>query len=91
MNAIVYRMKSRKDQKSWRPRSLVDMRGPRFPEEYQEIASRDVESIKSFLDDPSMQLGDLIFFGEGEDMEAYVIAPFGSELVKFGREWKSPE
>jgi hypothetical protein len=37
-------------------------------------------------------LGDVIFLGDNEEERlAYVAAPYGWEMVKFGQEWKSPE
>lgn len=75
---------------SWRPRSLTDIRGPVFPDEYQEFLSLDAESIDHVLDQYSSKLGDVVFLGEGDELQAYVAAPNGSELVKFGQEWRSP-
>jgi hypothetical protein len=102
MRAVVYRPNHLKG--SWRPCSLVDRRGPRFPDEYLEILAVEVQSIDLFsqfermraedigglFDRYTPETGDVVFLGEGDDMVAYVAAPFGWELVKFGAEWKSP-
>jgi hypothetical protein len=76
---------------SWRPCSLVDRRGPRFPDEYGEILVLEAVDIDDVFDQYASELGDVVFLGEGEDLIAYVAAPFGWELAKFGHEWKSPE
>jgi hypothetical protein len=91
MKAIIYRLKKLEGHASWRPRSLTDMRGPAFPDEYQVVLALDADSIDHTLDQYSSQLGDVIFLGEGDDPTVYVAAPFGRELVKFGREWRSPQ
>lgn len=91
MKAVVYRPNQLDRRGSWRPRSLVDMRGAIFPDEYHEILVFDTESITHAFDQYPSELGDVIFLGEGEELEAYVAAPFGWEVVKFGREWRSPE
>ncbi|HEV3084210.1 MAG TPA: hypothetical protein VGY66_30890 [Gemmataceae bacterium] len=102
MKAVVYRPNQLHG--SWRPCSLVDKRGPRFPAEYQEILAVEVESVDlasrfesilaenigGLFDSYTPETGDVIFLGEGDDLEAYVVAPLGWELVKFGAEWKSP-
>ena len=88
MKAVIYRPIHLAG--SWRPRSLVDMRGPRFPEEYQEIVTMDIQRVEDADDRYSMTTGDVVFMGEGDDLIAYVCAPYGWELVKFGFEWKSP-
>jgi hypothetical protein len=89
MKALVYRPKKRHG--SWRPRSLVDDRGPCFPEEYNEILVLHARNIDGVLEQYVSVLGDVIFFGEGDDQLAYVAAPFGLELVKFGQQWRSPQ
>ena len=102
MRAVVYRPKSLK--RSWRPRSVLDTRGAEFPDEYHEILAIEVPSIDPFShserlraeDIPGLfdlykpETGDIVFLGERDDLAAYVAAPFGWELVKFGAEWKSP-
>ena len=90
MKAVVYRLKKPDGHASWRPRSLTDMRGPVFPDEYQVVLSLNANSIGHAIDQYSSQLGDIIFLGEGDDLTAYVGDLFGWELVKFGREWRSP-
>lgn len=90
MKAVVYRLNCRKGQRSWRPRSLVDMRGPIFPDEYYDFLELEAESIDNAFDQYASELGDIIFLGEEEALIAYVAAPFGWELVKFGQEWRSP-
>jgi hypothetical protein len=91
MKAIVYRLKQLEGHGSWRPRSLVDMRGAIFPDEYDEMLALDAESIDHVFDQYPSMLGDVVFLGEGDELEAYVAAPFGWEMVKFGRQWRSPE
>ena len=102
MKAVVYRPNHPKG--SWRPRSLVDDRGPRFPDEYREILAVEIqaidlrnqfermcaEDVRELFDRYAPVTGDVVFLGEGDDMAAYVVAPFGWEIVKFGAEWKSP-
>lgn len=102
MRAVIYRPKNLHG--SWRPKSLVDLRGPRFPQEYQDIFDLEVESvdlprrfdrllaedIAGLFDRYSPETGDIVFLSEGEDLAAYACAPFGWERVKFGREWRSP-
>jgi hypothetical protein len=88
MKAVVYR--PNRLHGSWRPRSLADERGPRFPDEYREILILDADSIDSVFDQYTSTLGDVIFLGVGDGLIAYVAAPFGWELVKFGPEWRSP-
>jgi len=90
MKAVVYRPNQLRGHGSWRPRSLVDMRGAVFPDEYHEFLVLDSESITRLDDQYPSKLGDVVFLGEGEDLEAYVAAPFGWEIVKFGPEWRSP-
>ncbi len=90
MKAVVYRPNQLERHGSWRPRSLVDMRGPVFPTEYHKALVLDAESISDAFDQYPSRLGDVVFLGEGDALEAYVAAPFGWELVKFGAEWKSP-
>jgi hypothetical protein len=82
----------------------VDRRGPRFPDEYRDILVLEAEnidlpeqygriqteSIAGLFDHYSPQTGDIVFFGEGEELAAYVAGPFGWEIVKFGEEWRSP-
>jgi hypothetical protein len=102
MRAVVYRPNHLHG--SWRPCSLVDGRGPRFPEDYREILALEVErvaigsqferinteSISELIDRYRPETGDVEFLGEGDDMMAYACAPFGWEVVKFGAAWKSP-
>jgi hypothetical protein len=90
MKAVIYRLNNAAGHGSWRPRSLVDARGAFFPDEYHELLALDSESVASVFDQYPSQLGDVVFFGEGDVLEAFVAAPFGWEIVKFGREWKSP-
>jgi len=91
MKAIVYRLNRTEGLASWRPRSLVDMRGPVFPDEYHEILTLEADNIYHALDQYPNTLGDVIFFGEGDEMMSYVAAPYGWEMVKFGKEWRSPD
>jgi hypothetical protein len=91
-------------QGSWRPCSLVDARGPKFPDEYREILTLEVEdidfaaqfdrirleNIDGLFDQYKAETGDVVFLGEGGDLMAYACAPFGWEIVKFGAEWRSP-
>jgi hypothetical protein len=51
----------------------------------------DADSIDGVFEQYTSDTGDVIFLGEGDDLVAYVAAPFGWELVKFGREWRSPQ
>jgi hypothetical protein len=51
----------------------------------------DADGIDRVIDQYASELGDVVFLGEGEELEVYVAAPFGWEMVKFGREWRSPE
>jgi hypothetical protein len=102
MRAVVYRPNH--FEGSWRPCSLVDTRGPRFPDEYQEILAVEVQNIDlinpfekmraenddGLFDRYTPETGDLVFLADGDELAAYVAAPFGWELVKFGAEWKSP-
>ena len=88
MKAVVYRPVDL--QGSWRPRSLVDMRGPRFPEEYREILVLEADNAEHACDQFATQTGDVIFLGEADELEAWVTAPLGWEMVKFGSEWRSP-
>ena len=103
MPAVVYRP-SRLGG-SWRPCSLVDKRGPRFPEEYQEIRNVIVEyvslvdqfekinteTLSGLFEEYAPTTGDVVFLGKGEDLMAYVCGPMGWEIVKFGAEWRSPD
>jgi hypothetical protein len=66
------------------------MRGPVFPDEYQEFLTLDAESIDHAIDQYSSRLGDVLFLGEGDELLAYVLGVFNWELVKFGQEWRSP-
>lgn len=91
MKAVVYRLNQPEGHRSWRPRSLVDMRGAFFPEQYHELLVLDAESIGHAHDQYESKLGDVIFLGEGDDIEAHVAGPLGWELVKFGRAWRSPD
>ena len=50
----------------------------------------DVDNIENALDKFEGKLGDIVFLGDGDDLIAYVLAPFGYELVKFGAAWSSP-
>lgn len=89
--AVVYRLNQLEGHGSWRPRSLNDLRGARFPDDYHKILILAAESIEHAFDQFESQLGDVISLGEGDERAMYVAAPFGWELVKFGREWRSPE
>jgi hypothetical protein len=92
MRAVVYRLCQFEGHGSWRPRSLTDMRGARFPDAYHEWLVLDAESIDQVFEKYDSRLGDVIFLGDNEEeWLAYVAAPFGWEMVKFGKEWKSPE
>lgn len=91
MRAVVYRHDKLEGHGSWRPRSLTDMRGARFPDEYHVFCALDAESIAHAFDQYESELGDVIVLGEGDDKDAFVAAPFGWESVKFGQEWRSPE
>lgn len=90
MKAVIYRPKQLEGHKSWRPRSLTDMRGPVFPDEYLELLVLDANSVNHAEEQYSSQLGDIVFLGGAEEEVAYVAAPFGWELVKFGQNWRSP-
>ena len=90
MKAAVYRLNRLEGHGSWRPRSLVDMRGDVYPDEYHELLALDTQGLTHLDDEYPCKLGDIVFLGEGADMVAYVAAPFGWEMVKFGAEWKSP-
>jgi len=50
MKAVVYRPNQLDRRGSRRPRSLVDMRGAIFPDEYHEILVFDTESITQAFD-----------------------------------------
>src|SRR5262245_50112173 len=92
MKAVIYRPNRRESHGSWRPCSLTDLRGPIFPEEYDQLQVLDAENIEHAFDQYDSKLGDVVFFGEGDDkMLAYVAGPFGYEMVKFVKEWRSPE
>ncbi len=91
MKAVIYRLTQLEGHKSWRPRSLVDMRGAVFPNEYHELLVLNAENIEHVFNQYQSKLGDVIFLGERDELLAYVAAPYGWELVKFGREWRSPE
>jgi len=67
------------------------MRGPAFPDEYEVVLTLDADSLDHALDQYPSQLADVVFLGEGDDLMAYAIGPFNCEVVKFGREWRSPE
>ena len=88
---MVYRRNKPEGHGSWRPRSLTDMRGARFPDEYHEHLALDAGSIADVFDEYKSKLGDVIVMGDGDERECFVAAPFGWEAVKFGREWKSPD
>jgi hypothetical protein len=84
---------------------LVDYRGPIFPDEYRELLVTEVEDmdqvsqieriqaedISGLFDKHMVQTGDIVFLGDGEELNAYVAGPMGWEIVKFGAEWRSPE
>jgi len=91
MKAVVYRFDTSEAHGSWRPRSLTDLRGARFPDEYHEHLVLDAESIADVFDQYESKLGDVIVMCDGDQREVVVAAPFGWETVKFGREWRSPE
>lgn len=86
VKTIVYRLNQLEGHGSWRPRSLVDMRGAVFPDEYHRVLMLDADSITHVSDRYASELGDIVFLGEGEELEAYVAGPFGWEMVKFGRD-----
>ena len=88
MKAVVYR--AVRLHGSWRPRSLTDGRGPIFPDEYREIAVLEAEGIEQACDQYQTVTGDVILLGEGDNVTAYVTAPHGWEMVKFGKELRSP-
>jgi hypothetical protein len=102
MKAVVYRPVHLRG--SWRPRSLVDNRGPTFPEEYRELLVLEIEDIEplarferiqteiipGLFDKHVTQTGDLVFLGDSEELNAFVTGPMGWEIVKFGAEWRSP-
>jgi hypothetical protein len=90
MKAVVYRLIQLDRHGSWRPRSLVDMRGAFFPDDYHQFLELEADSIAHAFDQYASNLGDVVFLGEGEELQAYVAAPYGWEMVKFGREWRSP-
>ena len=91
MRAVVYRLNQLEGHGSWRPRSLVDLRGAIFPDEYHQLLTMEADDAAHAFDQYASELGDVVFWGEGEELEAYVAAPFGWEIVKFGREWRSPQ
>lgn len=90
MKAIIYRPNKTEGHASWRPKSLTDMRGPVFPDEYHELLTVDAESVDHAIGKYSSRTGDVLFLGEGDELIAYVIGPLNWEMVKFGREWRSP-
>ena len=91
MRAVVFRRRRLDGDRSWRPRSLTDMRGARFPDEYNKLLVLDAEDITEVFDGYPSKLGDVIIMGEDDELQAFVAAPFGWESVKFGSEWRSPE
>ncbi len=91
MKTVVYRLNQLQGHGSWRPRSLVDMRGAFFPKDYHELLVLDAEDVAQACDRYPCKLGDILFMGEAEGLTAYVVAPRGWELVKFGQEWRSPD
>ncbi len=91
MKAVVYRPVELHG--SWRPRSLGDMRGPRFPEAYSELVTLDIG--EDVLEEASEQydsaLGDVILlFDEDGIANAFAAGPYNWERIAFGSEWKSP-
>jgi hypothetical protein len=66
------------------------MRGAVLPDDYSIILVLNAVSIDHALEQYESKLGDVVFLGEGEELMAYVAAPFGYEMVKVGREWRSP-
>jgi hypothetical protein len=78
VKAKVYR--AEKQHGSWRPRSLIDRRGPLFPDDYRYALTIEAEP-KSLDGSYESLLGDVVVFTE-EDI--YVAAPFGWERVKLG-------
>jgi hypothetical protein len=66
------------------------MRGPVFPDEYQQVFMLEAKDIDHAIDQYSSSLGDVLFLGEGDELLAYVVGPFNGELVRFGQEWHSP-
>lgn len=91
MKVTIYRPNCLAGHGSWRPRRLVDERGPTFPDEYRELLVLEAESIDHAVGQYSSELGDVLLMGEGDELLAYVVGPFGYELVKFGSEWRSPD
>src|SRR5262245_55160848 len=88
---------------SWRPCSLVDNRGPKFPEEYREVLALEVENdlfaqfervqaehIDGLFEEYVPLTGDILFLGDGDELMVYAAGPYGWEIVKFGSEWRSP-
>jgi hypothetical protein len=88
MKAVVFRPIVKRG--SWRPRSIGDMRGPWFPEEYRELMTLSADSVEHACEQFATILGDVIFLGSGINLVVYATAPFGWEMVKFGRQWRSP-
>jgi hypothetical protein len=67
------------------------MRGARFPDEYHELLALFADCIDQVFDQYESKLGDVIVWGNGDEREIFVAAPFGWERVKFGRECRSPD
>jgi hypothetical protein len=82
MKAVVYRWNRSEGHKSWRPRSLTDIRGADFPDDYHEVHILEADSVDQALDLYSSRLGDIIFLGEGETLLA---TPAMSHLVSARR------
>jgi len=77
-------------QGSWRPRSLVDLRGPRFPSEYRVLLTLEADNPEHVSTQYMAQTGDVFLSGDEDSLNAFVIAPFGIERVRFGMAWQSP-
>lgn len=91
MQCVIYRLNELEGHRSWRPRSLTDMRGPRFPEEYHEQLVIDAESLDGVLGQYESMLGDVVFLGDDDETTVFAAGPLGWEAVKFGLAWRSPE
>ena len=89
MKAAIYR--PMRAHGSWRPRCPVDMRGPRFPEEYRVILALEAKNIEDVEAQQPLTTGDIVLIGDGGGLIAYVAGPCGCELVEFGSECRSPE
>jgi hypothetical protein len=82
VRAVIHRPDKAGGHGSWRPCSLTDGRGPKFPEEYREVLTLEAKGVAHALEQYRSELGDVIVLGEGDESEAFVAAPFGWEPVK---------